>query len=693
MDLFSINQDNLPVTTLYWLDSNPNNAQQFEHDLRTIVNIDELKIFENPNECRESVILSTDKTLVLIVSGCFVVQLIPYIHDLKQVSAIYVYCSNIEFYLQWSKIYKKVKDVLTHRDDLIQRIYTDNKYRQLVGNINFFHHHEQSHENLRSQNVVFVYQQLFIEILLRLKRQESCNNDELIAYLYQKFADNSSECRKIEEFQQVYRVNESIQWYTRPGCIFAHLNAALRKWDLQIVVRYRFFIKNLYQQLKDEYARQRNTTLSDIKHVYRGQRFSFHEIQQLQNAIGQYISFNSFLSTTKDENVAMIFAGDDPQLAVLFHIEIQTNIDRSTKPFASISHLSHIGLGDEEEVLFMLGTIFRVKSFGKRLAEDSHWILELELANENEHCLKEFGHYRQEELPRETSLANLQSLLLEMNGSSISTTTNIVEQEQYDKSSLWINLLHGVVKIIQTPFGNDTHLSIKPLTSLALTHCNNGDYKLAIEQLNKCLSIHQANPATNDSTSLCDTLDNFALVYKKMADYETALSYSSQSLYIRERNPVSHNLSVTLAESYMTISDLYLALKDYYSALEFRQLKALPIYVNIQSTSKSHQLKLALLYCSIGVIYEEMKNYNAALDNYKQAFQIYENIYPFHRNNDAFYHHNAEMKDITPRLMRMIHMTKRNDELTLIDGYYGEFNDEREEAQRMYSTTLFHSTY
>ncbi len=138
--------------------------------------------------------------------------------------------------------------VVNNADDLIRRIQKDSRYRQSLGMINFFTNNgqsqQQSHKNLKLENVTFIWQQLFIEILLRLKQKESNNNDELIDYLNQMYTDSSSQ-HTLEEFRHTYKATESIQWYTRPGCLFFQLNEALRKTDLQIVIRYRFFIKSI----------------------------------------------------------------------------------------------------------------------------------------------------------------------------------------------------------------------------------------------------------------------------------------------------------------------------------------------------------------------------------------------------------------------------------------------------------------
>ncbi|CAF0851243.1 unnamed protein product [Didymodactylos carnosus] len=292
--------------------------------------------------------------------------------------------------------------------------------------------------------------------------------------------------------------------------------------------------------------------------------FSIAELEQLQDAHDQYISFNSFLSTSKDRSVAEVFAGENIT-STLIDIGINPDIAELTKPYASISHLSQIGNGDEKEVLFMLGAIFRVESMAR---QGGIWVLKLQLVNEDQHHLKELYRYRREELSDQTSLADLEPLLSEMNGFGMDKTSNVAKQEQV-KYNLSTYLLRGGIQIIKTFFGSDTVWLAQPLTNLALAYCEVDAYQLAIEYLEKCLSIQYNNRCVGDTARICDTLQNLGLVYKKMENYDKALEKISESTLIREQNLTSQNQHLALAESYMITADLYLALKKYDLALEF----------------------------------------------------------------------------------------------------------------------------
>ncbi|CAF4434919.1 unnamed protein product, partial [Adineta steineri] len=87
---------------------------------------------------------------------------------------------------------------------------------------------------------------------------------------------------------------------------------------------------------------------------------SVDELDSLKNIIGQFISVNSFFSTSDKRSTALFLLGDlTTQIdleRVLFEIDADPNIV-TTKPFAKIS--KHSYFPDESEVLFTTGSIFR----------------------------------------------------------------------------------------------------------------------------------------------------------------------------------------------------------------------------------------------------------------------------------------------------------------------------------------------
>ncbi|CAF1270360.1 unnamed protein product [Adineta steineri] len=121
----------------------------------------------------------------------------------------------------------------------------------------------------------------------------------------------------------------------------------------------RFFIRDIRTELaKHQYP--------NPVRVYRGQRMSRLELEQLQNMIDQLVVVKSILSTSTSREVAKIFLSyshdsqtEDQKKPVLFEIDADPHMYRDEKkPFANITELSNFDT--EEEVLFMYGSIFRL---------------------------------------------------------------------------------------------------------------------------------------------------------------------------------------------------------------------------------------------------------------------------------------------------------------------------------------------
>ena len=104
---------------------------------------------------------------------------------------------------------------------------------------------------------------------------------------------------------------------------------------------------------------------------------NLHEIQQMQQAEGNLVSTNSFLSTTNDYEAALFFAGaGNVDTSVIYGIEVDITKKHSV-PFAQIDYLSIFK--EEDEVLFSMGAVFRVgqtKQIQERL-----WMIDLTLTS------------------------------------------------------------------------------------------------------------------------------------------------------------------------------------------------------------------------------------------------------------------------------------------------------------------------
>ena len=255
-------------------------------------------------------------------------------------------------------------------------------------------------------NGQFVFSQLLIDCLLRLKSTEMDKN-ELISSLNEEYDGNPAELVHLHEFQKNYSRDKALWWYTRQSFFYKTLNAALRKQNIDMIFLYRKYISDIHRQL------QRHQSTCSVR-VYRSQLMSSTEMDHLQQNMGQFISVNSFLSTTTDRQVAdMYMATKVRQMdleKVLFEIDADPKVV-STRPFADISQISHFG--DELEVLFMLGSIFRVDSINRN--DDQVWIIRMSLCGSDEHSLKPIlDRMKKQNGTGETNLCTLGKLVWQM---------------------------------------------------------------------------------------------------------------------------------------------------------------------------------------------------------------------------------------------------------------------------------------
>ena len=96
--------------SLCWLDSEINatdDNRKTEARLRSI--FDQLKTFSDVDQCEKFIESYSEKYPInLIVSGKLGRAIVPKIHQLQQISSIYVYCLDKEINEEWAYVFEKV---------------------------------------------------------------------------------------------------------------------------------------------------------------------------------------------------------------------------------------------------------------------------------------------------------------------------------------------------------------------------------------------------------------------------------------------------------------------------------------------------------------------------------------------------------------------------------------------------------
>ncbi|CAF1167301.1 unnamed protein product [Rotaria sordida] len=212
---------------------------------------------------------------------------------------------------------------------------------------------------------------------------------------------------------------------------------------------------------------------------------------------------NTFLSTTTQSNVALIYSGNGESRplfeSVLFEIEIEQSY--STEPFTDICPVSFFR--NEHEVLFTIGCIFRINSIYD--LTPTIWIINLSLVTYNDKDVAEKCFMDVQQIALATSPCN-----------------------------------HRIL--------------VRFYESMALLQIEKNNYTIALELLSKVLQI--ALDYSFASNIIIHTYSNLGLVYRKILNfdracenYELALNIITQSNALPKLHPlhsvIHNNLAYT----------------------------------------------------------------------------------------------------------------------------------------------------
>ncbi|CAF0998044.1 unnamed protein product [Didymodactylos carnosus] len=221
---------------------------------------------------------------------------------------------------------------------------------------------------------------VLMEILPKLSPRTDRINEKMLERSRFYYSHDPIELAKIDQFEATYKSNSALRWYTKDSFLFRLLNMALRNENVDMILDFRYFIIDIYEELTKVHIDYIRNVKESMLTVYRGQRMHLKELQKLRYNVGGYMSTNTFFSASLSSEVALIYAElsvSDSKLrfqSVLFVIDY--DIKRMSKhPFANISHLTNIF--DEQEVIFPPSTQFRINNVG-RLTK-TVWLVHLTL--------------------------------------------------------------------------------------------------------------------------------------------------------------------------------------------------------------------------------------------------------------------------------------------------------------------------
>jgi hypothetical protein len=390
-----------------------------------------------------------------------------------------------------------------------------------------------SKKNLDQLDSSFMYTQMLKEILLSIKFEEK-HIQEFVDHCRKQFVGNDYKLNNIKKLETKYRDETPIWWYTYESFLYPMLNDALPLMDVDVIIKIGFFIGDLHrhiEQLHNEQIKEHSSRNSFT--VYRDPGLLKTDFEQMKKTKGGLISFNNFLSTSKDRAVSLFFAESNQSnpdlLGILFVMTIDPSI--SSAPFALINGVSHFET--EDEVLFSMHTVFRICDI-KPMGEN-HRLFQVELTltmdNDNDLCVLT-NRIREETSPNANGWSRLGSVLLKMGHTNKAEEIYQILVEQITNESEKAPIYH----------------------QLGCAKADQGEHKEAITFYEKAVEIDKKILPPNHP-DLAMSYNNIGSVYDSMGEYSKAFSFHTKALEIRQKSFPSNHPHLT--GSYNNIGSVY----------------------------------------------------------------------------------------------------------------------------------------
>ena len=316
-------------------------------------------------------------------------------------------------------------------------------------------------------------------------------------------------------------------------------------------------------------------------------RLTNKECLKLKDSVGGLISFNCFLSTSKEREVSLFFARSNHEAegheGVLFEIDI--NCDIPSSPFASIEEYSQLPC--EEEILFSTHTVFRIDEV--TVGHDGLHYVKLSLTNNHDNDLHELTISLRKEIEGRTPLHRLGHLLYRLG--------------QFIKAKEIYQTLLGIVN-----FDELLHIN----HYVARTYCQMGEYDLALAEESKSLQFNNGKDPVITADIYAGMGEAFlrhGMFEDSVGLYKKALKIADRSQAVGDQRKVSYLNSIGLA---LKRQEQYNKAKNYFhNALDIALTRFPPTHPDI-----------AGLYQNMGSLYYEQDDFSNAMDYQKKSLAL-----------------------------------------------------------------------
>ncbi|CAF1106315.1 unnamed protein product [Adineta steineri] len=604
--IIPINRDLQAVDTLknkedirlIWLDAKIDDSQD---SLRTQTLLLEFnpaaQFYTDPIRCIVFIKSTPNEQILLIVSGALAREVLSQIHDVQQITAVFIFCGNRKYHMELISKYSKVVDVFTKQDMLLQSIRDTMLIveKQLLA-FSLFDQKQKSTKDLSKDSASFLWHQLLLHVLKKMPQDEQAKAD-LVTICLDFYGTNKQESKKIEKFRKHYRCEQAIEWYTDECFLYKLLNRAIRTEDIELLYSFRFFIIDLCAALERESKKLKS---SGILTLYRGQQIPNDEFEKLRKSVGILISTNGFLSTSRNINVALTFARQfrancDMKTCIF---EIQADPTLTSVIFADIDEYSK--MKGEEEVLFGLNTTFRIDSINMDKTLNM-WKIKLSTTTEGNTRIEEYMKLQEEQMKDCSPIIYFGYLLWNELG-------KVEQAEKYFK------------KLLTTL--SPTHPDISDVYSnIGHVYRAKGETNLALQNYEESYRIRQ-KVLPKDDSRIAASLHNIGLIYKAKGEYDRALDLYQQALAIHDKNyPGDHIHKEYTIEC---IGLVYSSKDDLDTALIWLN-RAFDMCTRLFPPNHPD---IARCLGNLGYVYEKKGDLDRSIDFYRRRLEIEEDTLP-----------------------------------------------------------------
>lgn len=588
--------------------------------LQTIIK--DIRNDTNVDECIDFITDLEHQNVLLIMEESVGMNIISRIHDIDQINGIYLYRIKKKQCSQGIRDncpkYKGVIDTFASLSYEVECFVK--RFQRDIVTINLITQNERStvdessviekNENFIIDEASFMYFDITLQFLLKLSED---NPNDLIEFSRMEYSNNESILKTIDELEKDYRNHTPIWWYTKEGFLYKILNKALREQNAIGLYHFRMFINDLNKQLLQLFDSQftTNSTNSSEFTLYRGQQMKYEILEKIKRKVGSFFSFTSFLSTTTNKNLALIYAGntnDNENLAaVLFQLSIDAN--RINCPFAKIDSLSYFGQV-EEEYLFSMGSVFKIEEIEKQ--SDEVWLIQLRMTDQYELKLKEVAEDILDRVEDCDPLISLGKVYWSLrNGEN----ANFFYKRALERETDW----------------RRQAMILQDLGTVSSVTKNNQE---ALNYFNQSLEILQQHPESKCDSSYSSIYNNIGAIYGNMEEYELAMVFLKES--INHELCRSQSDKLKLATRYTNIGMLLLY-HDQVDKSEFYFHNALNLACEVFPPMHPSLVK----YYSIFAEYmSTLGRFVEAVNYEKKAVDICMNSFPTNHPETQLHHNN-----------------------------------------------------